>query len=211
MESGRQLGRTQSRITLEGLNKMGDELVRLCDGIERHGLVDYQYGVWEEQITEGKYLNIPIKPLTRPADSGQNSPARVLRAIQRNRRWCTSPKLQPISLRTHASCPPMSSASTRSAFSAPGLFGYVPSFLLFLAIKITKRHPAVDRLPHTVLHRVIGETSSCDASMGILEVGFSFSFGFGFGGFGGLLREGRVKRFGERGRRRRRFGDRYPL
>lgn len=34
---------------------MGDELVRLCDGIERHGLVDYQYGVWEEQITEGKY------------------------------------------------------------------------------------------------------------------------------------------------------------
>ncbi|KUI57954.1 hypothetical protein VP1G_05217 [Cytospora mali] len=52
MESGRQLGRTQSRITLEGLNKMGDELIRLCDGIERHGLVDYQYGVWEEQITE---------------------------------------------------------------------------------------------------------------------------------------------------------------
>ncbi|KAK7570727.1 hypothetical protein V3481_019269 [Fusarium oxysporum f. sp. vasinfectum] len=30
---------------------MGNELVRLCDGIERHGLVDYQYGVWEDQIT----------------------------------------------------------------------------------------------------------------------------------------------------------------
>ncbi|KAK2589477.1 hypothetical protein QQS21_012847 [Conoideocrella luteorostrata] len=32
------------------VKKMGDELIRLCDGIERHGLVDYQYGVWEEQI-----------------------------------------------------------------------------------------------------------------------------------------------------------------
>lgn len=58
MESGRQLGRAQSRITLEGLNKMGDELIRLCDGIERHGLVDYQYGVWEEQITEGRFSQL---------------------------------------------------------------------------------------------------------------------------------------------------------
>lgn len=32
---------------------MGNELIRLCDGIERHGLVDYQYGVWEDQITAG--------------------------------------------------------------------------------------------------------------------------------------------------------------
>lgn len=58
MESGRQLGRSQSRISLEGLKKMGDELVRLCDGIERHGLVDYQYGVWEEQITEGRSIQL---------------------------------------------------------------------------------------------------------------------------------------------------------
>lgn len=33
------------------IKKMGNELIRLCDGIERHGLVDYQYGVWEDQIT----------------------------------------------------------------------------------------------------------------------------------------------------------------
>ncbi|KAK3370165.1 hypothetical protein B0H63DRAFT_309494 [Podospora didyma] len=50
MESGQQLQRSQSLITQDGLEKMGKELVRLCDGIERHGLVDYQYGVWEEQI-----------------------------------------------------------------------------------------------------------------------------------------------------------------
>ena len=31
---------------------MGNELIRLCDSIERHGLVDYQYGVWEEQIMD---------------------------------------------------------------------------------------------------------------------------------------------------------------
>ncbi|KZL69942.1 hypothetical protein CT0861_07761 [Colletotrichum tofieldiae] len=52
MEPGRQLQRSQTLVTKEGLEKMGKELVRLCDGIERHGLVDYQYGVWEQQIIE---------------------------------------------------------------------------------------------------------------------------------------------------------------
>lgn len=32
------------------LERMGDEVVRLCDIMERHGLVDYQMGVWEEEI-----------------------------------------------------------------------------------------------------------------------------------------------------------------
>jgi hypothetical protein len=34
---------------------MGKDLVRLCDSIERHGLVDYQYGVWEEQIIDSRF------------------------------------------------------------------------------------------------------------------------------------------------------------
>ncbi|KAK1760946.1 hypothetical protein QBC47DRAFT_18678 [Echria macrotheca] len=50
MESGHQLQRNQSLIAQDGLERMGKELVRLCDSIERHGLVDYEYGVWEEQI-----------------------------------------------------------------------------------------------------------------------------------------------------------------
>ncbi|KAK4215907.1 hypothetical protein QBC37DRAFT_280556 [Rhypophila decipiens] len=50
MESGQQLQRSQSLISQEGLEKMGKELVRLCDSVERHGLVDYQYGVAEERI-----------------------------------------------------------------------------------------------------------------------------------------------------------------
>lgn len=54
MESG--LGRNQGLITEESLKKMGDDLIRLCDQIERHGLVDYQYGVWEERIEEGTLI-----------------------------------------------------------------------------------------------------------------------------------------------------------
>ena len=58
MESGQQLQRSQSLVAKENIEKMGKELVKLCDGIERHGLVDYQYGVWEEEIISSK----PHKP-----------------------------------------------------------------------------------------------------------------------------------------------------
>jgi hypothetical protein len=53
MASSQQLSRSQSLVSKAMVKKMGNELIRLCDGIERHGLVDYQYGVWEDQITEG--------------------------------------------------------------------------------------------------------------------------------------------------------------
>ncbi|KAL8945342.1 MAG: hypothetical protein Q9211_000112 [Gyalolechia sp. 1 TL-2023] len=32
------------------LKEMGDALIQQCDGIEKFGLVDYQMGVWEEEI-----------------------------------------------------------------------------------------------------------------------------------------------------------------
>ncbi|EXK26546.1 hypothetical protein FOMG_16871 [Fusarium oxysporum f. sp. melonis 26406] len=51
MTSSQQLWRTQNLVSEAMIKKMGNELIRLCDGIERHGLVDYQYGVWEDQIT----------------------------------------------------------------------------------------------------------------------------------------------------------------
>jgi len=44
-------------IKEDQLEKMGRELVRLCDNMERHGLVDYQMGVWEEEILEGKCVS----------------------------------------------------------------------------------------------------------------------------------------------------------
>ncbi|SCO54202.1 uncharacterized protein FFNC_15389 [Fusarium fujikuroi] len=54
MTSSQQLSRTQSLVSKAMIKKMGNELIRLCDGIERHGLVDYQYGVLEDQITAGE-------------------------------------------------------------------------------------------------------------------------------------------------------------
>jgi hypothetical protein len=33
------------------IQAMVDELIRLCDSVEQHGLVDYDRGVWEEEIT----------------------------------------------------------------------------------------------------------------------------------------------------------------
>lgn len=45
LESGEML-----LVSEETLKRMGKDLVNFCDSIERHGLVDYQYGVWEEQI-----------------------------------------------------------------------------------------------------------------------------------------------------------------
>jgi hypothetical protein len=41
-------------MSQETIKKLGNELIRLCDGIECHGLVDYQYGVWEDQIESSK-------------------------------------------------------------------------------------------------------------------------------------------------------------
>ena len=36
----------QNIISRGFLEKMGDDLVRLCDSMEQHGLVDYEMGVW---------------------------------------------------------------------------------------------------------------------------------------------------------------------
>ncbi|MCJ1434121.1 hypothetical protein MMC27_003487 [Xylographa pallens] len=50
LDSGHPPPPPQSILQVEFLERMGRELVRLCDGMERHGLVDYQMGVWEEEI-----------------------------------------------------------------------------------------------------------------------------------------------------------------
>ena len=57
-------------ISARFLDRMGSELVRLCDNVERHGLVDYEMGVAEEEIISGEWITIilllgvytPIKP-----------------------------------------------------------------------------------------------------------------------------------------------------
>jgi hypothetical protein len=45
----------KSLIDYEFLEKMGTQLVKNCDAMEKHGLVDYQMGVWEEEIVASQY------------------------------------------------------------------------------------------------------------------------------------------------------------
>lgn len=58
----------QQPLSLRTVKRMGDELIRLCDGIERHGLVDYQLGVWEDEIETCKcdLVNSSIYPFPSP-------------------------------------------------------------------------------------------------------------------------------------------------
>ncbi|KAI0446632.1 hypothetical protein F4803DRAFT_475573 [Xylaria telfairii] len=60
LESGLPPQRGQTLLSEEDLKKMGHEIIRLCNGIERHGLVDYEYGVWEELIIDilGRCIDI---------------------------------------------------------------------------------------------------------------------------------------------------------
>lgn len=74
MEAGVTPQRGQTVISEEGLKKMGKELVRLCDGIERHGLVDYEYGVWEEHIVASKWPSFPQDPKPQAKNSANSVP-----------------------------------------------------------------------------------------------------------------------------------------
>lgn len=54
LESGIRVVPPQGLMTLEFINKMAKHLIRMCDVVEKYGLVDYQYGVAEEQIMASK-------------------------------------------------------------------------------------------------------------------------------------------------------------
>lgn len=53
LESGQRISRPHTLMTRDFINKMANDLIRMCDAIEKHALVDYQYGVEEEQIIMG--------------------------------------------------------------------------------------------------------------------------------------------------------------
>lgn len=42
-----------SQESQENIYKMAENLVSACDGIKKHGLIDYEYGVEEGRIIEG--------------------------------------------------------------------------------------------------------------------------------------------------------------
>ena len=62
LDSGRPPAQPQSLLPKEFLEEMGNELVSLCDGLEKHGLVDYQMGVSEQEIIESKPKSTSIYP-----------------------------------------------------------------------------------------------------------------------------------------------------
>lgn len=55
LESGLRIQQPQSLMSQDFIAKMAKDLIRMCDAIEEHGLVDYQYGVAEEQIILGRF------------------------------------------------------------------------------------------------------------------------------------------------------------
>jgi hypothetical protein len=54
LDTGQRRHPPQSLMEYDQMEAMGKELVTLCDNMEKHGLVDYQMGVWEEEIMTGK-------------------------------------------------------------------------------------------------------------------------------------------------------------
>lgn len=55
--SDRSLAAPQGVLDEELLERMARELVRMCDELEQYGLVDYQMGVWEEEIMNGAFCS----------------------------------------------------------------------------------------------------------------------------------------------------------
>jgi hypothetical protein len=55
LDTGQRPQSPRTLMDIEQMENMGKELVRLCDSMEKHGLVDYQMGVWEEDIITCAY------------------------------------------------------------------------------------------------------------------------------------------------------------
>jgi hypothetical protein len=56
LKSQQRIQPPQTLITQDFIKKMAKDLIRMCDDVEKHGLVDYQYGVAEEGIIRSKFL-----------------------------------------------------------------------------------------------------------------------------------------------------------
>lgn len=44
-----------SLLDTDVMEDLGRGLIQLCDKMEQHGLVDYQMGIWEEEILSGMF------------------------------------------------------------------------------------------------------------------------------------------------------------
>lgn len=55
-------------MSAQVLEHLSRQLVRLCDGVENHGLVDYQMGVAEEEIMDRESCAQSLMPQHPNAD-----------------------------------------------------------------------------------------------------------------------------------------------
>ena len=47
-------------LSRDRMEAMGKQLIQLCDQLEQHGLVDYQMGIWEEEILSGRWTGFVL-------------------------------------------------------------------------------------------------------------------------------------------------------
>lgn len=57
LDTGHGPVRPQSVLKKDDLERMAESLIQHCDRLEPYGLVDYQMGVWEEEIMSSKRRN----------------------------------------------------------------------------------------------------------------------------------------------------------
>jgi hypothetical protein len=69
--TGQQLPLEQSILDSDDLEMLGQEIVKLCDSIDKTGLIDYQMGVAEERIIDSKSL----RPVALPTHLANRSTA----------------------------------------------------------------------------------------------------------------------------------------
>ena len=62
----------QDALTAEGIKQLVENLIGLCDSLEQYGLVDYEMGLWEEQITH--VFGVCLDLLDAEAAIGQTQP-----------------------------------------------------------------------------------------------------------------------------------------
>ncbi|KAB2571428.1 37s ribosomal protein s9 [Lasiodiplodia theobromae] len=76
-EAGQAPRPPQSLMEYDFMESMGKELVGLCDSMEKHGLVDYQMGVWEEEIVA--ILTKTLDTMEEQTGAGGQGPAAAVR------------------------------------------------------------------------------------------------------------------------------------
>ncbi|KAL8655427.1 MAG: hypothetical protein Q9226_003050 [Calogaya cf. arnoldii] len=72
--TGQRPVRPQSVLRKDDLERMAESLLQHCDQLERYGLVDYQMGVWEEEIMSILGQCLDVLEANEPTEAGNVDP-----------------------------------------------------------------------------------------------------------------------------------------